>query len=176
MTIGFTFGLQDKSLPSAATDSAPRQEQDFGMKAEMRNAPRRAPSVAIETPAPTVTAPPVVTPAPVASSVARAVNASRQALADLVASYFPDAPIFATHIVWAESMGDWAGDRWVCYVYGPCVSPTGDRGLMQINQIHAGKFAAHGWNYWTDAYDPVKNLVIAREIYDAQGCQAWASC
>jgi hypothetical protein len=81
----------------------------------------------------------------------------------------------ASHVVWAESMGDWAGANWRCNVYGPCVSPTCDRGLLQINCIHAGKFAAHGWDYYVDAFNPERNIVIAREIYDDQGIGAWTT-
>jgi len=159
------------------TESYVRTEPDLMMRQIRADAPRTAPPVALQVSASTIEAPPPERPAPVASSVVQApVDRDRAELAELVASFFPDAPIFSEHIVWAESMGDWAGDRWTCYVYGPCVSPTGDRGLMQINQIHAGRFAAHGWDYWTDAFDPVKNLTVAREIYDDQGCRAWASC
>jgi hypothetical protein len=81
----------------------------------------------------------------------------------------------ASHVVWAESMGDWAGSNWRCNVYGPCWSPTQDCGLGQINIIHAAKFTAHGWNIYVDCFVPERNIVIMREIYDAQGLSAWTT-
>lgn len=101
--------------------------------------------------------------------------AERLALAALVAAAFPDAPLMASHVVWAESMGDWAGSNWRCNVYGPCWSPTQDCGLGQINIIHAAKFTAHGWNIYVDCFVPERNIVIMREIYDAQGLSAWTT-
>lgn len=87
----------------------------------------------------------------------------------LVLSFFPDDP-FMVEIARRESI-NFRSD----VVYGPTVSPTDDRGLMQINAIHAGRFANHGWDYYVDAYDPARNLTIAREIYDTQGPGAWTT-
>ena len=94
--------------------------------------------------------------------------AERLALYAMVLATFPDAPIMANRVVWAESIGDW-NLNWRCTVYGGCWSPTSDCGLMQTNEIHAGRYAAHGWNIYVDCFDPVKNLVISREIFDAAG-------
>ena len=87
----------------------------------------------------------------------------------LVLATFPDDP-YMVEVARRESV-NFRPD----VVYGPTVSPTDDRGILQINAIHAGKFAARGWNYYVDAFDPAKNLAIAREIYDAQGPGAWAA-
>lgn len=105
----------------------------------------------------------------------------RLALYEMVCETFADDPWMCGHVVWAESIGDWAAQPedplyWHRVVYGPYVSPTCDRGLMQINCVHARRFTEHGWDYYVDAYDPVKNLVIAREIYNDQGCAGWSTC
>jgi hypothetical protein len=61
-------------------------------------------------------------------------------------------------------------------VYGGEWSRTGDCGLMQINWAsHADRFATRGWGS-KDCFDPAKNLVIAREVYDDDGCGAWTTC
>jgi len=86
----------------------------------------------------------------------------------LVLAFFPDAP-YMVRVAGCESQ-HFRPD----VVYGPYVSRTNDRGLMQVNAVHAGKFAERGWDYWTDAYDPMKNLTVAREIYDTQGLRAWS--
>jgi len=61
-------------------------------------------------------------------------------------------------------------------VYGPTVSPTNDRGISQTNAVHAGKYAARGWDYYTDAFDPVKNLTVAYQIYEDNGGFSPWSC
>jgi len=58
-------------------------------------------------------------------------------------------------------------------VYGPTVSPTRDRGIAQINEVHAEKFTRRGWDYYTDAFVPARNLTIAEEIYLDQGFGPW---
>lgn len=105
---------------------------------------------------------------------------ARGELAALVGNVFPDNAYMATHVVWAESIGDWNApphdpDRWRCYVYGPCWSPTTDCGLMQTNIVHADRYAAHGWDITTDCFVPERNLVIAREVYDDSGGTAWTT-
>jgi len=51
----------------------------------------------------------------------------------------------------------------------------GERGVFQLHPIHAGRFKAHGWAY-QDAYDPVKNIVVAHELYLDQGWRPWFIC
>lgn len=46
-------------------------------------------------------------------------------------------------------------------------------GLGQLLDLHAPKFAARGWDYWKDRYDPHKNRAITEEIYDRQGHTPW---
>ena len=50
-------------------------------------------------------------------------------------------------------------------VYGPTVSRTNDRGVAQINVIHAWRFAEKGWDYFVDAFVPERNLAVAWDIY-----------
>jgi hypothetical protein len=50
---------------------------------------------------------------------------------------------------------------------------SGASGLWQIMPVHAPRFAARGWNYWEDRFDPYKNTIIAIEIKRAQGIGAW---
>jgi hypothetical protein len=152
------------------------EQRDYMMQELRREAPRetlRAAPVATPAPTPIPTPAPLVYAAPVASSVVKPPpDADRASLANLVASYFPDDSRMASHVVWAESMGDWAGERWRCYVYGPCMSATSDCGLMQIHwPVHGGKF---GWDL-SQCFDPVRNVQVARQIYDGQGPCAWAS-
>lgn len=60
-------------------------------------------------------------------------------------------------------------------VYGPTVSATNDRGISQTNAIHAWRYTEHGWDYYTDAFDPEKNLIVAHEIYvDGGGFGPWS--
>jgi len=105
----------------------------------------------------------------------------RLALAALVSATFSDWPLASSHVVWAEAIGDWAGSLWRCHVYGGthCLrggwSPTRDCGLMQTNEVHRDKYEAHGWDMDVDCFVPKRNLVIAREIYDAQGSGAWTT-
>lgn len=96
------------------------------------------------------------------------------ALALLVRQTFPDDERMWRHVVWAESIGDW-NPNWECTVYGGCWSVTGDCGLMQIHwSAHYDKFIRRGWTE-ADCFNPVKNLEIARIIYDTQGPGAWTT-
>ena len=99
----------------------------------------------------------------------------RLGLANLVAATFPDWLLASTHVVWAESMGDWAGRGWRCNVYGPCVSPTCDRGLFQINCIWAETMNALGFDFYVDVFIPEKNIQMARLIFDWSGPCAWTT-
>ncbi len=50
-------------------------------------------------------------------------------------------------------------------------------GTFQIAlAYHAGRFAAHGWDIYTDGIDPYKNSVIAFEIWSEQGWEPWPYC
>lgn len=108
---------------------------------------------------------------------------TRDQLAAMVYAAFPGDPRMAEHVVWAESMGDWAtGDKnvngvtdWIDYVYGGVFSVTGDCGLLQTNRIHAGKYEALGYDWPAACFDPSANLAVAQIIYDTQGPQAWSS-
>lgn len=171
IAVGITSGMRDEEVAEVSNS---REQVDLMTREIRASEPRRAPVVATPTVAPPVEAPPPAAPvyeAPVASSVVQAPS-DRMELANLVASYFPDDGRMSGHVVWAESMGDWAGEKWRCYVYGPCMSPTGDCGLMQVHwPIHGGKF---GWDL-SQCFDPVRNVQVARQIYDSQGPCAWAS-
>jgi hypothetical protein len=49
-------------------------------------------------------------------------------------------------------------------------------GTFQIYPGHAGRFAAHGWDYWTDGDDIYANSVIAYEIFQESGWGPWPYC
>lgn len=49
-------------------------------------------------------------------------------------------------------------------------------GPFQLSQDHVAKFAAHGWDYYSDGVDLYKNSVIALEIYSQQGWEPWPYC
>ena len=54
-------------------------------------------------------------------------------------------------------------------------NPSGARGVFQLMPVHAWRFAARGWNYWTDWDDPVRNTAIAYELWSEQGWTPWMS-
>lgn len=70
----------------------------------------------------------------------------------------------ALNIMWCESGG--RADAYNGF--------SGVSGLFQIHPIHADRFAAHGWDFWTDAFVPERNVQIAWEIYEDRWWNAWA--
>ena len=86
----------------------------------------------------------------------------------MIAAVFPEAPAFWIGVFRCESVG-FKDD----VVNGPHVSATNDRGIAQVNAIHAGKYAARGWDYYGTPRDVGHDLAIAREIADQQGSRAW---
>jgi hypothetical protein len=46
-------------------------------------------------------------------------------------------------------------------------------GLFQIHEVHADRFAARGWSYWNDVYDPYRHVEIAYEIWSDHSWRAW---
>lgn len=123
------------------------------------------------------------TPSPPAWIPASAGMTGRAELASMVYATFPESPYMAEHVVWAESMGDQFLDDdngngqadWIDYVYGGRWSATEDCGLMQLHwPVHDEKFYDRGWTA-ADCFDPVKNLAIAREVFDGQGPGAWTT-
>jgi len=87
----------------------------------------------------------------------------------LVAEFFPEAPDTWIAIFRCESV-NFRED----VVYGPHISRSGDRGLPQINELHAWRYMDRGWEYYTAERDPLKDLTIAREIADERGTQPWS--
>ena len=87
----------------------------------------------------------------------------------MIAAVFPEAPVFWIGVFRCESVG-FRPD----VVNGPHVSRTGDRGLPQINEIHAWRYEARGWDYYAAPRDVGHDLAIAREIADQQGSRAWS--
>jgi hypothetical protein len=54
-------------------------------------------------------------------------------------------------------------------------SPGGaNRGLFQINKVHAGTFEQVTGQSWAAVYDPYWNSVFAKWLYDQQGWRPWA--
>lgn len=128
------------------------------------------------TPVPPPAAPVVTHTLPPGAPVQEGIDmAERMELAELVRAAFPGDPYMYEHVVWAESLGDWAGDRWRCYVYGPCWSPTGDCGLLQTNRVHAPKYEALGYPMDVGCWIPAVNILVAQMIYAAQGPGAWTT-
>lgn len=121
---------------------------------------------AIATPTSLPTASPVLVSAaqPVdASSAAMGGGEARADLEALICSF--DWPCDRAIAIFACESVHFRPD----VVYGPTVSATNDRGITQTNAVHAEKYAARGWNYYTDAFVPTKNLTIAYQIYDDMG-------
>jgi len=87
----------------------------------------------------------------------------------LIAATFP---VEVVDYIYAIAYCESAGFR-ASVVYGPETGSLGERGLMQLHPIHAWRFERRGWT-WDDAFDPAKNLAIARELYDEQGVRPWA--
>jgi hypothetical protein len=52
------------------------------------------------------------------------------------------------------------------------ISPTGDRGLFQINQIHRGRVGGD----LTLLFDPEVNVSVAFALYLERGWQPWVAC
>ena len=131
VAIGFTFGLQD--LPSPATDPISRQEPDR-MAHEIRaSEPRRAPTVAIKASAPTVTAAPVVPPAPVASSV---VQAPSGRLWDVVNAVFGEYAAKAWRVADCEAGYKVSAGYDPVYLNRVNIGSQGERSIWQIHPIH----------------------------------------
>jgi hypothetical protein len=117
---------------------------------------------------------PEPTPAEAPTIHVPSVGGDREALAQMACNTFPEDLRMCTHVVWAESIGDW-NPNWECTVYGGCWSRTRDCGLMQTNIIHAGKYEALGYDINVGCWIPEVNLAVARMIYDGQGPRAWTT-
>ena len=77
----------------------------------------------------------------------------------LVAQYFPaDQVNYALAIMRCESGGN-----------PNAHSPTADRGLMQINQVHSAKVGGN----LNSLFDPHTNMRVARQVWDGAGWGAW---
>lgn len=107
------------------------------------------------------------TPAPVEVPAPAPIYAGLDAL---IAEHFPEAPAFWIAVFRCESVR-YRPD----VVYGPHVSRTGDRGIAQLNEIHAGRFAARGWDYYAVPRSPAQDLAIAAEIAGESGSRPWSS-
>lgn len=53
-------------------------------------------------------------------------------------------------------------------VYGPTEGAAGERGIAQLAPVHAQRFYRRGYT-WADAFDPVRNLEVAHELYTDYG-------
>lgn len=82
---------------------------------------------------------------------------------DLISSYNWDAAI-ATKIACDESSFDPFAISW-----------TGARGLFQIMPMHAWRFSRRGWDYWTDAFVPERNVAVAHELWSERIWDPWLS-
>lgn len=86
-------------------------------------------------------------------------------LSALVAAYFPTQAAYATRVMMCESGGR-----------ATAVSPGGDRGLMQINPVHARYDPALGTSLigslgytWDDMFTPGPNLAVAAALVKRAG-------
>jgi soluble lytic murein transglycosylase-like protein len=52
------------------------------------------------------------------------------------------------------------------------LSPTADRGLMQVNAVHAAKVGGD----LSRLYDPATNIRVAFQVYSGAGWKAWSVC
>ena len=81
----------------------------------------------------------------------------------------------------------WGCETALRIVYGPTAAcPTGEsngdpnaiswagsRGLFQLMPVHAWRFTARGWDYWTDWMDVEKNVAVAHDLWLERGWAAW---
>lgn len=77
----------------------------------------------------------------------------------LTAKYFGSEVDYALRIMQCESGGN-----------SGALSHTGDRGLMQVNHVHAAKVGGN----LDLLYDPETNLRVAKQIRDGSGWAAWS--
>ena len=52
------------------------------------------------------------------------------------------------------------------------LSPTADRGLMQINQVHRAKVGGD----LSALFNPTTNIRVAYQVYQGAGWRAWSVC
>lgn len=72
---------------------------------------------------------------------------------------FPDGECAVLSCVtWTESRDD-----------DDAVGAAGERSRYQLHPVHAGRFAAHGWDFERDARDWRRAIVIAYEVWQASG-------
>jgi Lysozyme like domain len=113
------------------------------------------------TTAPPTTAPP--TTAPPAAAPAAAPAPSGSAL-EAIAAWFPDVYDQAVHVASCESSLN----------PGAMSAGGGNHGLFQINNVHAGSFAAVTGQSWDARYNAHYNAQFARYLYDQSGWGPWA--
>ena len=51
---------------------------------------------------------------------------------------------------------------------------SGHGGTFQLAALHAWRFAERGWDFWTDALIPERNIAVAYSLYSEQGWAPWS--
>lgn len=116
------------------------------------------PTTAPPTTAPPTTAPPAPAPAPPPAPAP-----SGSAL-DAIATWFPEVYDQAVYVARCESS-----------LNPGAMSPGGgNHGLFQINNVHAGSFAAVTGQSWDARYNAYYNAQFARHLYNSSGWRPWA--
>jgi hypothetical protein len=115
-----------------------------------------APTTVPPTTAPPTTAPPAVAPAAAPAPSGSALEA--------IAAWFPDVYDQAVRVASCESSLN----------PGAVSAGGGNHGLFQINNVHAGSFAAVTGQSWDARYNAHYNAQFARYLYDQSGWGPWA--
>jgi hypothetical protein len=110
---------------------------------------------------PPTTAPPTTAPPAVAPAAAPAPSGSAL---EAIAAWFPDVYDQAVRVASCESSLN----------PGAVSAGGGNHGLFQINNVHAGSFAAVTGQSWDARYNAHYNAQFARYLYDQSGWGPWA--
>jgi hypothetical protein len=113
------------------------------------------------TTAPPTTAPPTTAPPAVAPAAAPAPSGSAL---EAIAAWFPDVYDQAVRVASCESSLN----------PGAVSAGGGNHGLFQINNVHAGSFAAVTGQSWDARYNAHYNAQFARYLFDQSGWGPWA--
>lgn len=162
--------IDDRQVVARLRDEAQVEQarRDALVRAILIEAIRQQATTTTTAPAPTTTAPPTTAPpttappAP-APTVPPAPAPSGSAL-DAIAAWFPDVYDQAVHVARCESS-----------LNPGAMSPGGgNHGLFQLNNVHAGSFAAVTGQSWDARYNAYYNAQFARYLYNSSGWRPWA--
>ena len=116
------------------------------------------------TTAPPTTLPPTTAPPTTAPPAVAAAPAPSGSALEAIAAWFPDVYDQAVHVASCESSMN----------PGAVSAGGGNHGLFQLNNVHAGSFAAVTGQAWDARYNAYYNAQFARYLFDQSGWSPWA--